>query len=59
MDYRSMAQSVLQGLPKQQSQPRQTSMQSDDERIAQSVWVRIQLELTLNKPSFPRSLMLV
>lgn len=34
-------------------------MQSDDERIAQSVWVRIQLELTLNKPSFPRSLMLV
>lgn len=59
MDYRAMAQSILQALPSSQFQPRLTSSQSDDERIAQTVWTRMQLEISFNKPSVYRSLMLV
>lgn len=59
MDYRAMAQSILQALPSSHPQPRLTANQSDDERIAQTVWTKMQLEISFNKPSVYRSLLLV
>lgn len=59
MDYRTLAQSILQSLPPSQLQPKQTSRQSDDDRIAQIVWGRMQLEISLNKPSAHRSMLLI
>lgn len=61
MDYQTIAQAILQTLPPSQLQPRQTSKlkETDDDRIAQVVWRRMQLEMNLDKPSLNRLSMLV
>ncbi len=43
MDYRAIAQSILQNLPEPEQQPIQRSQQSDDERIAAIAWTRLKL----------------
>lgn len=59
MDYRTLAQSILQALPSYEPQPRQTSRQSDDERIAELVWTKMRLEISLSQPSAYRSFMFI
>ncbi|MBD3884419.1 hypothetical protein IFO70_22000 [Phormidium tenue FACHB-886] len=49
MDYQAIARSVLQALPASELQPRSTKKLSDDECIAQVVWMRIRLETMLNQ----------
>lgn len=55
MDYEAIAQAILQTLPISQLQPKQISRESDDDRIAQVVWRRMQLEMNLDSPSVKRS----
>ncbi|MEM9451972.1 MAG: hypothetical protein AAGA75_26065 [Cyanobacteria bacterium P01_E01_bin.6] len=43
MDYRAIAQSILQNLPEPDQTPIQRSAQSDDERIAAITWTRLKL----------------
>lgn len=59
MDYRTLAQSILQTLPSYEPQLQRPSKQTDDERIAEMVWTRMKLEISLNKPSAYRSFMFV
>lgn len=59
MDYRTLAQSILQTLPSYEPQSAQPSKQSDDERIAEMVWTKMRLEISLNRPSAYRSFMFI
>lgn len=59
MDYRTLAQSILQTLPSYEPQPAQPAKQSDDERIAEMVWTKMRLEISLNRPSAYRSFMFI
>ncbi len=43
MDYLAIAQSILQNLPVPDAVPIRRTHQSDDERIAEIAWMRMQL----------------
>ncbi|NJR63711.1 MAG: hypothetical protein HC769_36035 [Cyanobacteria bacterium CRU_2_1] len=59
MNYQAIAQSILQTLPPSQLQPKRVSKESDDERIAQVVWMRMQLEMNFDRYLPGRSLLLM
>lgn len=59
MDYRTLAQSILQTLPSYEPQPKQHSNQSDDERIAEMIWTKMRLEISLRQPSAYRTFMFI
>lgn len=59
MDYRAIAQTILLRLPTEPVFEPSSSHESDDERIAQVVWRRMQLEMDLDprvQPLSPASL---
>lgn len=59
MNYRMIAQTILESLPPSELEPTRRFKESDDERIADVVWRRMQLEMSFNQPSYQRSSLLV